>query len=145
MLSIRLSPGAISHLLESTSACAIIVSKRSQVTVRTAYEGLPQEKQKGLRLVECFPLQQLLQPTGPVAPDGLQRHIPSDRETAIILHSSGTTGLPKPIPLAHRYLLGYAACHRLGPAQCLGRRNVSTLPMYHVGTFTRCMNILDWR
>ncbi|KAG2419144.1 hypothetical protein HFD88_002249 [Aspergillus terreus] len=142
VLSVRLSPGAISHLLESASARAIIVSKRSQVTVRTAYEGLPQEKQKGLRLVECFPLQQLLQPTGPVAPDGLQRHIPSDRETAIILHSSGTTGLPKPIPLAHRYLLGYAACHRLAPAQCLGRRNVSTLPMYHgFGLLGPCISL----
>ena len=29
----------------------------------------------------------------------------------LILHSSGTTGYPKPISLAQRYMLGYAACH----------------------------------
>ena len=57
----------------------------------------------------------------------------SDQVGALILHSSGTTGLPKPILLANRYMLGYAACHRLEPEQCLNRPNVSTLPMYHVG------------
>lgn len=75
----------------------------------------------------------------------------TDRDV-IILHSSGTTGktswnahirviierfglgLPKPIHLAHRYLLGYAACHaspEFTDESCTGV-NVSTLPLFHV-------------
>ena len=50
---------------------------------------------------------------------------------AIILHSSGTTGLPKPIYMAHRYILGYAACHEFDPAEDATWVNMSTLPLYH--------------
>ena len=132
MLSIRLNPVAISHLLESTSACAIIVSQRSQGTVDKAFEVLAWEQQKDLHVVQCSPYQQLCRLASEVSSEVLERRRPSDKETAIILHSSGTTGVPKPIFLAHRYLLGYAACHRLEPNQCLGKRSVSTLPMYHV-------------
>ena len=64
-----------------------------------------------------------------------------DIPKALYLHSSGTTGLPKPIALAHRYPLTYAACHRLKEHEAEGRLNVSTLPLYHVGFFhsPRCM------
>ncbi|KAL4890076.1 hypothetical protein BDV59DRAFT_99330 [Aspergillus ambiguus] len=142
VLSIRLSPAAVSHLLNSTSACAIIVSPKTKGTAENSFEGLSPEKRKGLQIVQCSPFQELLQLASVVAPNGLERHIPSDKETAIILHSSGTTGLPKPIPLAHRYLLGYAACHRLQPNQCLDKRNVSTLPMYHgFGLLGPCISL----
>ena len=50
----------------------------------------------------------------------------------IILHSSGTTGLPKPIYLTHRYLLGYAACHEFPEDKDMSGISVSTLPLYHV-------------
>lgn len=55
-----------------------------------------------------------------------------DDKKVIVLHSSGTTGLPKPIFLTHRYLLGYAGCHELLPGEVEGRLNMSTLPLYHV-------------
>lgn len=108
------------------------------MTVEKAFEVLAGEKQKDLQLVQCFPFQQLLQLASVATSGVLERRIPSDRETAVIFHSSGTTGLPKPVFLAHRYLLGYAACHRLEPGQCLGKRNVSTLPMYHVRIRLAC-------
>lgn len=43
-------------------------------------------------------------------------------------------GLPKPIPLAHRYLLGYAACHLFqeDDDKSIGHLNLSTLPLFHV-------------
>jgi long-subunit acyl-CoA synthetase (AMP-forming) len=59
---------------------------------------------------------------------------PSDSPGAIILHSSGTTGLPKPIRLSHRYVIGYAGCHRLSVEEAAGRLILSTLPLYHVRT-----------
>ncbi|KAJ6069443.1 hypothetical protein N7499_011330, partial [Penicillium canescens] len=142
VLSIRLNPVAISHLLGSTSAIAIIVSQRSQGTVDKAFEVLAWEQRKDLHLVQCSPYQQLCRLASEVSSGVLERRIPSDKETAIILHSSGTTGVPKPIFLAHRYLLGYAACHRLEPNQCLGKRSVSTLPMYHgFGLLGPCISL----
>lgn len=51
---------------------------------------------------------------------------------ACILHSSGTTGLPKPIYHAQAYLLLYAACHRIPEQNEPFHFNVSTLPLYHV-------------
>lgn len=43
-------------------------------------------------------------------------------------------GLPKAIRLAHRYLLGYAACHLFPPDEDESKRgiNLSTLPLFHV-------------
>lgn len=139
MLSIRLGPAAILHLLESTSARAIIVSQRTQETLEKAIQTLSREQKQSLQLVQCSTFKQLLQLAPVSTPEVLERRITSDQDMAIILHSSGTTGLPKPIFLAHRYLLGYAACHRLEPSQCLGKRNVSTLPMYHVGIPLLCL------
>jgi acyl-coenzyme A synthetase/AMP-(fatty) acid ligase len=51
--------------------------------------------------------------------------IQEDDRNVLILHSSGTTGLPKPIYLAHRYLLGYAACHRFAEDEVVNSPNVS--------------------
>ena len=62
-----------------------------------------------------------------------------DNVGAVILHSSGTTGLPKPILLTNRYLLGYATCHRLQPEESEGRLNVSTMPLYHVSIFFKSL------
>lgn len=79
-----------------------------------------------------------------------------DDRNVLILHSSGTTGmlmrmhkiqlllmtepgLPKAIPLAHRYVLGYAACHSFPPDKDMSVQgvNLSTLPLFHV----RCRNM----
>ncbi|KAF7789287.1 hypothetical protein EIP86_000228 [Pleurotus ostreatoroseus] len=58
----------------------------------------------------------------------------------VIMHSSGTTGLPKPIFHSHSYLLGYAACHRLSASDVDGAVNVSTLPLYHgFGLLAPCL------
>ncbi|RYP27075.1 hypothetical protein DL768_011344 [Monosporascus sp. mg162] len=59
---------------------------------------------------------------------------------ALILHSSGTTGLPKPIYVDHRYLLRYAACHEFQPEEDITWLNVSTLPLYHgFGLLAPCL------
>lgn len=56
----------------------------------------------------------------------------SDRNV-FILHSSGTTGLPKPIYNSHEYLLGYATCHEFSNVEEAAGLSVTTLPLYHVG------------
>lgn len=45
--------------------------------------------------------------------------------TALIIHSSGSTGLPKPISLSHRALLSH-------PTQGPGLHNFNSLPWYHL-------------
>ncbi|KAL4900540.1 hypothetical protein BDW74DRAFT_188176 [Aspergillus multicolor] len=131
LLSIRLSPAAIVHLLTTTSARAIIVSQRSQTTVSEAIQQLSNEGDQHLQQITSISYKALLE-VGKKERGNVKQAVHSlDRFGALILHSSGTTGLPKPISLAHRYVLGYAACHRLRPDQCVDRLTLSTLPMYH--------------
>ncbi|XXH03672.1 hypothetical protein Hte_010077 [Hypoxylon texense] len=61
---------------------------------------------------------------------------------SVILHSSGTTGLPKPILLTQRYLLGYAACHQFAPEEYIDWVSLSTLPLYHgFGLLAPCLSL----
>lgn len=55
-----------------------------------------------------------------------------NKRDALVLHSSGTTGLPKPSWCSHHYLLGKALCHAFPPGPATERICVSTLPLYHV-------------
>lgn len=60
----------------------------------------------------------------------------------LILHSSGTTGFPKPIFLANRYLLQYASCHQFAPHEVINWVNLSTLPLYHgFGFLAPCLSL----
>lgn len=68
-----------------------------------------------------------------VSPDGAQRTQTTINNTRrdVILHSSGTTGFPKPIYLTKRYLVQYAACHEFPQSEEIDWVNLSTLPLYH--------------
>ncbi|PWY93213.1 acetyl-CoA synthetase-like protein [Aspergillus sclerotioniger CBS 115572] len=142
VLSIRLSPTAISHLIKSTSARAVVVSSRTEPIVAQALGELPIKCRTELQILHSVPFLELLNAESANGGLTIEKKPSCDTETAVILHSSGTTGLPKPIRLAHRYLLGYAACHRLLSDQCIGRPNVSTLPMYHgLGLLSPCISL----
>lgn len=66
----------------------------------------------------------------------------NDTELNLILHSSGTTGLPKPIYLTNRYLLQYASCHEFSPQEHIDWSNLSTLPLYHgFGFLAPCLSL----
>ena len=147
LLSIRLSPPAIRHLLEQTHAKTVIVSSRTYSIVQHALSGsdlLPTS------LVEAVPLKQLLSPPEDTA-SKLKNHLVSTRHlireddcNVLVLHSSGTTGLPKAIRLTHRYMLGYAACHDF-PAnedESMRGTNLSTLPLFHgFGLLAPCLSL----
>lgn len=129
LLSARLGIAAIRHLVDKTGARAILVSQQTLTTATQSTTGTPVEVLDTLPYVDflAWPKTPVSHPRLPGVP---REH---DRPGSLILHSSGTTGLPKPIPLTHRYLLGYAACHNLRPEDSVGCTNVSTLPLYHVG------------
>ncbi|KAL2163194.1 hypothetical protein VTH06DRAFT_5250 [Thermothelomyces fergusii] len=64
----------------------------------------------------------------------------SSGTSSLILHSSGTTGFPKPIELSARYPLVYAACHEFPEGQQVDWTNLSTLPLYHgFGLLAPCL------
>ena len=50
----------------------------------------------------------------------------------LMLHSSGSTGLPKLIRCSHRYLLSFASCHSFDQDLDFRGPNVSILPLFHV-------------
>ena len=140
LLSARLSSTAVHHLLKSTGACAVLVSRRLR---RTCEEGISVSDPDLLppAMYERKPYDFFLRPIDThvsqstrVCKPGYYVDVTDTR--VIILHSSGTTGLPKPIFQSHEYLLGFAAAHEFSNEKESQHSNLSTLPLYHVGTLT---------
>lgn len=145
----RLSPSNAQHLLETTDSQIVLVSKRTApmldgkidssfdlhtVHPYTAFlntpngEGLPAKSHNRCDSRE---------------PDsrGRLEHANPDLK-GLIMHSSGTTGFPKPIYLPNRYLLQSAACHEFPKSQDIDWVNLSTLPLYHAfGFLAPCLSL----
>ncbi|RPB17548.1 acetyl-CoA synthetase-like protein [Morchella conica CCBAS932] len=135
LLSARLTPVAIAHLLKATSAGAVLVSARC---TRAATDALSSydEGEKPPTVYEPISYERYLDDSDPIGWASLE--VPStynvvdemDRNV-VIMHSSGTTGLPKPIYHPHKYLLGYANNHLFGPEEKVDGVSCSTLPLFH--------------
>ena len=136
LFSARLSPSAIAHLIEQVKVKSVIISSH---TSRAANEAVSIVEKKGLdavSLIQSAPFDTFV--NGKQVSNGyLNRHTPSYEldTSAIILHSSGSTGLPKPIYHAHEYLLNYATCHCFLPGEDTTHVCTSTLPLFHVSFF----------
>ncbi|RMZ76239.1 hypothetical protein DV738_g5040, partial [Chaetothyriales sp. CBS 135597] len=140
ILSARLSPTAIENLLRTTGAHSILTSPRLG---RKAEEAIALISKDAVKPSIYFraDFEQLHGPSLTVGSTGVELgdesickpgyYISEEDRNVLILHSSGTTGLPKPVYTAHRYFLGYAACHTLTEDQVASRVNMSTLPLYH--------------
>ncbi|KAH9884554.1 hypothetical protein F4778DRAFT_787662 [Xylariomycetidae sp. FL2044] len=131
-MSIRLSEPACLHLLKETNCKTVVYGKASQVT-RT----LP-EMQKARPDITYIPIpsrEHFDKPDSPAEP--FYRHI-EDLETEHVQqvmwgHSSGSTGLPKPLPLAHRSIINTMMTGT-------GCKAFNALPWYHLhGLFTSTM------
>ncbi|KAI0905314.1 hypothetical protein F4823DRAFT_632972 [Ustulina deusta] len=125
LLSARLSATAIRHLLQKTGAGVLLTSPRQ-------WSSLSEDQRHEIAgLVDV----QFAHPYDLSShPDsaGFTLAPVSDQFCgALILHSSGTTGLPKPIPHPQRFLLSFAACHDFSPGGDVSGLSVSTLPLYH--------------
>ncbi|KAI1746540.1 hypothetical protein F4782DRAFT_545223 [Xylaria castorea] len=140
LISARLSSSSVQHLLKKTNAKAIFVSRRTS-------SSLSEETNKLAQIVQVEPYSAFMAHSSQIhgtgdAPRDESRHQGNGQQAALILHSSGTTGLPKPIFLTHRYLLGYAACHQFAHDEETNWMNLSTLPMYHgFGLLAPCLSL----
>ncbi len=138
IVSARLTPVAILHLLKKTTPSSFLVSNQVSHSVKEIVEIYENERPEGFvlpQLIDALHYEELFNPTSGIA----EYPIPPKYSVfvrgevgAFIMHSSGTTGLPKPISHGQTYALSYAACHRFPEQNEPFRYQVSTLPLYHV-------------
>lgn len=122
-LSLRIAPVAIVNLLQKTDCSTIVhgASTRIFSSVQQVQKDLPKLTSRELPPRKDYDLP---------PSDELPFIREYDREeengnTAIIVHSSGSTGLPKPVFVSHRALLTH-------PTQGTGLHNFNPLPWYHL-------------
>ena len=145
LLSARLSAPAVRHLIRETGAKVILVSPRLQPlasqAVSPAEDGQTEARvdENGVivRLVAGYEAlleeEEAADAGRPAACTAHPNHFVSEEDRQVlILHSSGTSGLPKPIPCSHRYFLGYATCHSFSSDEEARGLTISTPPFFHV-------------
>lgn len=136
-MSARLTPVAIAQLLKQTSATCVLINSQVSRTSEEALELLQADVDAPVipNFLGALNFEELLSPNVPLyqtkIPPRYTAWVREDLD-ALIMHSSGTTGLPKPIYHSQGYPLIYAAAHRLPEQKDPFRFNVSTLPLYHV-------------
>ncbi|MEV6223792.1 AMP-binding protein [Nocardia fluminea] len=65
--------------------------------------------------------------------DSGNRHLPSPDDIATMLLTSGSTGIPKPVPLTHRNILGRTAATAALRQLSTRTRSLNWMPLHHVG------------
>lgn len=136
-ISTRLAPQAIYRLILATEAHNVLLSPQLDSKATEAMSFFEANGGHGWApaIKHAPPYAVFLDETSGLCPTSKVpacRYVNPFERNAVILHSSGTTGLPKPIYHTHAYLLGYAACHKLSEHDVNGSMNVSTLPLFHV-------------
>ncbi|KAK9414371.1 putative Carrier domain-containing protein [Seiridium unicorne] len=143
LLSVRLSAPAVHHLIRETGAKLMLISSSLQLLAADAFQKTDNNSQEGVDegvapricLVpgyhEFFEDVKLTRSNDLVRAAHSNHFVSEDDRQVLILHSSGTSGLPKPIPCSHRYLLSYATCQSFESAQETHSLAISTLPLFH--------------
>ncbi|EEA26739.1 hypothetical protein EYB25_002224 [Talaromyces marneffei] len=119
-LSLRLAPVAIINLLKQTQCETIVHGATSQIL--TTLSAVSQEQT--ITTLAVPTRAQYETSEGPL----FVREFDRDTETneiGLVMHSSGSTGLPKPVFLSHKNVLTH-------PVQGAGMNNFGALPLYHM-------------
>ena len=137
LFSARLSPAAARHLLRETSTRALIHSARLAYKAKEIQMNFDEQVDGEIKVYAANDHHFWFDSTnGDVATEQSicqPGYDGGDRDrNVLILHSSGTTGLPKPIYTSHKYLLSFVTCHTFRDEEYAQRLNLSTLPLYHV-------------
>jgi UDP-glucose 4-epimerase len=125
---------AVRHLLAETNAGAVITSSKLRTTTAEPALHNTEMDEQAVPLYDQVSLDMLLESS--IEANGEKVYVPgyyiddTDRNV-LILHSSGTTGLPKAIRTSHQYLLSFTTCHELPYNSTTEQACLSTLPLYH--------------
>jgi acyl-CoA synthetase (AMP-forming)/AMP-acid ligase II len=149
VLSTRLSSLSIRHLVRTAGATLAVVSSRFHPLMIEAFQAVeernpaPREatrdgyKDPSIHIAakyETFLQEGQDVPDAPTTIAHPLHYIAEEDRQVVILHSSGSSGLPKPIYCSHRYFLCFAVCH--GFVSDVEERGltISTSPFFHVRT-----------
>lgn len=134
-LSLRIKPEAIVNLLTQTRCATIVHGPQGGSPGTSTLEAVQNTcgiSIKTLRIPSRSDYDQDLRASTGLTDTaiGVTKDREADREAkrdqvALIMHSSGSTGLPKPVFLTHRNILTHAV-------QGAGMDNFASLPLYHV-------------
>ncbi|KAJ7056386.1 putative aminoadipate reductase [Mycena amicta] len=144
-LSHRNSELALIHLLETTNVHRILTTRGSLVQSIDSLTGQRSTWDLSLEdiptLAQMYPLLGRETSQDAFTPYPQPTDKPSLEEPAFYLHSSGSTGLPKPIPLSHRSIISFAALETYTQiVELAPRLAVGALPPFHaMGIFTQFM------
>ncbi|KAJ2995082.1 hypothetical protein NUW58_g1377 [Xylaria curta] len=131
LVSARLGCPSVLHLLRKTDAKTILVSRRTG-------SSLSENIHDSARVMKVERYSTFMSYTSQIGeieemPRNESRCNDNSQQHALILHSSGTTGL---------YILGYAACHQFPADEEIDWINLSTLPLYHgFGLLAPCLSL----
>ncbi|KAI8996240.1 acetyl-CoA synthetase-like protein [Trametes punicea] len=131
-LSVRNSAPAIVHLVRRTSLRHLFVSQDPSMQ-RLAHEAKDLLAAEDYE-VEILPLPEF-QHLYNEREDGLDIEMGplSEEGTCLILHSSGSTSFPKPIPFPHRHLTRWGFLSYYGDYDSCGMRiGMHCLPIFHI-------------
>ncbi|KAK7033978.1 hypothetical protein VNI00_012605 [Paramarasmius palmivorus] len=116
LISLRNSPVAIVNLLKTTGCHQILATKETMKKLLASVSDYISSSAPDycLAVDEIPSLQQLYPYLGHELAEHPFRPYPelskaSFEDTALYIHSSGSTGFPKPIPITHRSVWGYTA------------------------------------
>ncbi|KAH9827860.1 Acetyl CoA synthetase-like [Teratosphaeria destructans] len=124
-ISPRLSDQGYEHLLKATSCGAVIVAERSMSTLQRVAARLEPK----ITLVPLIDMDAILEACSQSDSSIAIPQVQSFEQQRFFIHSSGSTGLPKPVPL------------RPGPC-CHYVDTLITLPLFHsfgLATLLRCL------
>ncbi|KAK4691546.1 hypothetical protein P7C71_g5477, partial [Lecanoromycetidae sp. Uapishka_2] len=136
-LSPRLAPNACEKLLKETKAIAMIPGKSPQLTKIVAQtQELFSEPVKVIKEASRKDFEKLESAEPRFERDNIDREL-EKHHCFVILHSSGSTGLPKPINLPHKRLMMH-----IPPPK--GKIDFSTFPFFHgYGNWVCIHNMMD--
>jgi long-chain acyl-CoA synthetase len=127
----RLAAPEVTALLQLMRPAAVVSDADCAALAQQAAAGLAGQEPALLPLAEPAAADQ----AGPPAVRPVDR--PVDRlrgpEPLVLLHTSGTTGRPKLVPLTHQMLVAADVFMKLEvPEATVGARHLSALPLFHV-------------
>lgn len=123
LLSTNNSVPAIAHLINATGAKTVLHCDKYADVMAEAVETVKREHGVELKVVEQFVFDPNIKLESPPFEPSFTPEQEENRP-AVILHSSGSTGFPKPVSISHAALLASSA--RFHPSSAM-----STLPSFH--------------